>query len=166
MDIKFGGISVMIVLCLVVSEPASAQPSPPGRTTGAEADRGCLSVSPTSEVVVTTRAGQTIRGTLMCLSDEGPWLLRDGRLAQIPLDEVQRIRTSPDPVWDGAVKGAVIPLIFWAVLCHDCDAEPMLRASLAYGLIGLTVDALDSNRKTLYRGGGGRSFSVGWKIRF
>ena len=64
-----------------------------------------------------------------------------------------------------AVKGAVIPLIFWAVLCHDCPAEPMLKASLTYGLIGLVVDGLDTHRQTLSRGGG-RRVSVGWAFSF
>jgi hypothetical protein len=156
---------VMLVLCVPASGQASAQEPPVARTTESAADPDCLSVSPTSQVVVDMSGGQTIRGTLMCLSENGAWLLLDGRLSKIPLDGVRRIQTTADPVWDGAVKGAVIPLIFWAVLCHDCPAEPMLKASLTYGLIGLVVDGLDSNRKTLYRGGG-RSGSVGWTVRF
>jgi hypothetical protein len=72
-------------------------------------------------------------------------------VSKIPLRQVRRIRTPADSVWDGAAKGAVIPVILWAVFCHSCSAEPMLRASLAYGLIGLATDALDTNRETLCR---------------
>jgi hypothetical protein len=158
-------VLVTLVLCVFVSGQALAQEPPVTRTTESAVDRDCLSVSPTSQVVVDTSGGQTVRGTLMCLSENGAWLMQDGRLSQIPLDGIRRIQTTADPVWDGAVKGAVIPLIIWAVLCHDCSAEPMLRSSLAYGLIGLVVDGLDSNRKTLYRGGG-RSVSVGWTFSF
>ena len=156
---------VMLVLWIMVSGQASAQPSPVVPATDSEAVGECLSVSPTGQVVVATSSGQTIRGTLMCLSETGAWLLADGRQSKIPLDEVRRIRTTADPVWDGAVKGAVIPLIFWAVLCHECSAEPMLRSSLTWGLIGLVSDALDSHRKTLYQGGG-RSVSVRWGFSF
>ncbi len=158
-------VTVMLVLWLVASPQASAQTSPVLPTTASEADTECLSVSPTSEVVVATSAGQTIRGTLMCLSENEAWLLRDGRLSKLPLPDVRRIRTPADPVWDGAAKGAVIPLIFWALLCHECPAEPMLKAALTYGMIGLAADALQSNRRTLYRGGG-RSLSVGWGFSF
>ena len=114
---------------------------------------------------VATSAGQTIRGTLMCLSENEAWLLRDGRLSKLPLPDVRRIRTPADPVWDGAATGAVIPLIFWALLCHECPAEPLLKAALTFGMIGLAADALQSNRRTLYRGGG-RSLSVGWGFSF
>ena len=81
----------------------------------------------------------------------------------MPLDAVRRIRTPADPVWDGAAKGAAIPLIVWAVLCRDCRAEPFLKASLTYGVIGLTTDAIDTNRKTLYRRSR-HSMSVGWRF--
>ena len=156
-------IPVMLALCLVVSGQVFAQQPPAVPTTAADGD--CLSVSPTGPVVVDTSAGPTIRGTLMCLSENGAWLLQEGRVAKIPLDDVRRIRTTADPVWDGAVRGAVIPLIFWAVLCHGCPPEPMLRSALTFGLIGLVTDAVDGNRKTLYQGGG-RSLSVGWTFSF
>ena len=158
-------VTVILVLWLVASGQASAQTFPVMPTTGSEAETDCQSVSPTSEVVVATSAGQTIRGTLMCLSENEAWLLRDGRLSKLPLPDVRRIRTPADPVWDGAAKGAVIPLIFWALLCHECPAEPVLKAALTYGMIGLAADALQSNRRTLYRGRG-RSVSVGWGFSF
>ncbi len=158
-------VTVMLVLWLVASPQASAQTSPVLPTTASEADTECLSVSPTSEVVVATSAGQTIRGTLMCLSENEAWLLRDGRLSKLPLPDIQRIRTPADPVWDGGAKGAAIPLIIWALLCRECPTEPMLKMVLTYGMVGLAADALETNRRTLYRGGG-RSSSVGWGFSF
>ncbi len=125
----------------------------------------CHAVSPTERVVVTTNAGTTIRATLLCLTENEILLAGDGQVTRTPLDSVRRIVTQPDPVWDGAIKGAVVPLVFWAVFCRRCEAEPFLRSTLAYSLIGMSFDALDTNRKTLYRGNG-RSASVAWRVRF
>jgi hypothetical protein len=127
----------------------------------------CHPVSPTEQVIVKTHEGRTIRGTLLCLTDQDVLLTRDGRFTRTPLDSVGRIVTPPDPVWDGAAKGAAIPLILYAVFCHGCEGggEFILRSTLAYSAIGLAIDALDTNRKTLYKGSG-RSASVGWRVRF
>jgi hypothetical protein len=131
---------------------------------GQDAGTRCHPVSPTDRVVVGTTDGASIRGTLLCLSSDEVVLARDGATTKTPLQLVARIQTRPDPVWDGAVKGALIPLIFWAVFCHECDAEPMLRAAAGYGLIGLTWDSLDGNTKTIYAGG--PRPRVAWRIRF
>lgn len=157
--------TVMLALCVLVSGQVSAQQAAATPPTNPASAGDCLSVSPTGPVVVELSAGPSLRGTLMCLSEDGAWVLQDGRMAKVPLDGVRRIRTTADPVWDGFAKGAVVPLIFWAVLCRECPAEPMLRSALTYGLIGLTFDALDDNRRTLYQGSG-RSFSVGWTFSF
>ena len=143
---------------------ASAQLSPVS-TVESDGARECHAVSPTGQVIVATANGETIRGTLMCVTRSQAWLVQDGRMSQIPLRQARRIRTPADPAWDGAAKGAMIPLIIGAVLCHSCSAEPMLRTSVAYGLVGLATDALDTNRQTIYRTRG-RSLSVGWGFKF
>jgi hypothetical protein len=101
------------------------------------------------------------------LTEQDVLLVRDGQVTRTPLDSVGRIVTPPDPVWDGAAKGAAIPLILYAVFCHGCEGggEFILRSTLAYSAIGLAIDALDTNRKTLYKGSG-RSASVTWRIGF
>jgi hypothetical protein len=134
-------------------------------TAGAQESTPCHPVSPTERVVVTTSAGKTIRGTLLCLTESELLLTGDGQTTRTSLDTVRRIVTTPDPVWDGAAKGAVIPLVIWAVFCHGCEPEYFLRSALAYSLIGVSLDALDSNRKTLYRGSD-RTASVAWRFRF
>ena len=154
--------STLTVVLVTVASVSAQEPKP---ATASDVAHQCHPVSPTSEVVVATADGETIRGTLICLSPSHAWLARDGALSKMPLPLVRRIRTPADPVWDGAAKGAVIPLIMWAVFCHSCRAEPMLRASLAYGLIGLATDALETNRETVYRARG-RSLSVGWTVGF
>ena len=153
-------------LALVLVSGGSASAQQPAPAAESEAARQCHPVLPTGEALVATADGETMRGTLICLSPSHTWLARDGAVSKIPLPLVRRILTPADPFWDGAAKGAVIPLIFWAVLCHSsCSTEPMLRASLGYGLIGLASDALDTNRETLYRGRA-RSVSVGWSFKF
>ena len=108
-----------LAVVLLAGGSAAAQQLP----SESEVARECHTVSPTGEVVVATADGETIRGTLICFSPSQAWLARDGAMSQVPLRLVRRIRTPADPVWDGAAKGAVIPLIFWAVLCNSCSAE-------------------------------------------
>ena len=153
-----------VVMLVAAASVAYAQPAEVQSGSSTEAEGECQSVSPTDQVVVSTAGGQTVRGTLMCMSDSRVWLLRDGGMSRIDLSRVQRIRTPADPVWDGAVIGAAIPLIFWAVLCHDCPADDMLRVSLTYGAIGLMSDAVNTNRRTLYRAR--PSLAVGWSLKF
>jgi hypothetical protein len=148
------GTAVLITICS--SAAADAQ------------EKSCHPVSPTDRVMVTMSDGARLVGTLLCLGDEAAAVLaRDGQIATTPLSRIQTIRTQPDPVWDGALKGAIVPLIFWAVFCHDCDgaAGPFLKAAGTYGLMGLTWDALQTNQKTIYAGSG-RSASIAWHVRF
>ena len=126
---------------------------------------GCHAVAPTRQVDVAIEDGETTRGTLICLSKSQATLVHDGVMSQIPLRRIRRIRTPADSVWDGAAKGAVIPMIFWAVFCHSCNAEPFLRASLVYGLSGLVTDAIDTNRETIYYRRA-PALSVSWRFRF
>jgi hypothetical protein len=65
---------------------------------------------------------------------------------------------------NGAAKGAAIPLIIWAVVCRQCSAESMLRMTATSALIGLTTDAPDSNRRTLFTGRSSPTLS--WRVRF
>jgi hypothetical protein len=146
-----------LLTTLFVCAPAGAQ------------EKACHPISPTDRVTVTTTDGASISGTLLCLSDQAAAVLaRDGQLLETPLAQIRRIQTRPDSVWDGALKGAAIPLILWTVFCHGCDgaAEPLMRAAGAYGLVGLTWDYLQSNQKTIYSGSARRSPSLAWRVRF
>jgi hypothetical protein len=111
-------------------------------------------------------SGESIRGTLLCLTDDAVRLVRDGRTAETALSEIRRIQTRADPVWDGAVKGAAFPLIMWAVFSHDSDSFGfMMQSAGGWALIGVTLDALQTNKKTIYSGGA-RSASFAWRVRF
>ena len=149
---SFSIVTSMAALTVLFAAPASAQQAP------------CHPISPTDRVVVTTTDGARIRGTVVCLTDHNLMLLRDGATRETPLSEIRRIDTRADPVWDGAVKGAAVPLVLWAVFCHDCDAELWLKNVVAYGLIGATWDAVQRNHRTIYTGR--PVASVAWKIKF
>ena len=124
----------------------------------------CHSISPTDRVVVTTADSSKVRGTVVCLTDRNLVLLRDGATTETPLSEIRKIETRSDPVWDGAVKGAAIPLVMWAIFCHSCDADIMLKNVVGYGLIGVTWDAVQRNTRTIYAGQ--PVASVRWSLRF
>jgi hypothetical protein len=148
------GTAVLITICSAATVDAQ--------------EKSCHPVSPTDRVVVTMTEGTKVVGTLLCLNDEAAAVLaRDGQIATTPLSRIRTIRTRPDPVWDGALKGAVVPLIFWVVFCHGCEGAtgPVLKAAGTYGLMGLTWDALQTNQKTIYAGSG-RSASIAWRVRF
>src|SRR5688572_963730 len=126
----------------------------------------CHPVSPTDRVVVTTMRGESIPGTLLCLTDEAVRLVRDGRTTETPLSEIRRIETRADPHSDGAVKGAAIPLVMWAIFSHSTEGFSWaLRSAAGWAVIGGTWDALQTNKKTIYSGGA-RSVSVAWRLRF
>lgn len=146
---------VLVTVFLTGAGSASAQ----------EIDSQCHAISPSEKVIVTKTEGNDIRGTLLCIGEREIVIAEKGQVSRYPLGDIQRIRKPRDPVWNGAAIGAAIPLIFWAVLCHECPAEPMLKASLAYGLIGLTVDALHPRPREVYTGGGVKA-SLAWRIRF
>lgn len=137
-----------------------------GSPAGAQIVDDCHSASPTVHVVLKPVTGPSIRGTLLCISAVEVLLARDGRIVRTPLDSVRRIHTPSDRVWDGAVAGAAIPLIFAAILCDGyCDARSVFKIAGTYGLIGLTVDALHSHQKTIYDRSVPRP-SIAWRVRF
>jgi hypothetical protein len=136
-----------------IASPAAAQ----------DAGSPCQTVSPV-RVVVTTTAGPTLHGTLLCLTASNVVLASDGRMTTTALSVVRRIETPPDPAWDGAVKGAILPLVMWAIFCHRCDAAPMFRAAAGYATIGAIWDSLDRNQKRIYDGR--PAASVAWRVRF
>jgi hypothetical protein len=155
MEVRMKAFSVTVpaaALTIFLAAPASAQQAV------------CHPISPTSRVVVTTTDGAKLRGTVVCLTDQNLMLLRDGVTRETSLSEIRRIDTRADPVWDGAVKGAAIPLIMWAVFCHDCDSEIWMKNVVAYGLIGATWDAVQRNNRTIYTGR--PAASLAWRIRF
>lgn len=131
----------------------------------AQSTTPCHPVSPTARVVITNTDGTKSRASLLCLTEEDVLVAGSGGISRQPLAGIARIATQADPVWDGAAKGAAVPLIIWAVLCRECSADPMLRVTATYALIGMTFDALHSHRHTIYTGAKPAA-TVSWRLRF
>ena len=136
--------AVLLVFILALSAPASAQ----------KIEVACTSAPAVGRVDVAIVDGETIRGTLFCLTADDVSLLRDGQVVTTPLSKVKRISRPADPAWDGAAKGGGIVLTMWGVICGFCGADSSgpWRAVAAYAAIGGIVDALQTNRKTFYVG--------------
>ncbi len=144
---------VVVIALLLLAAPAAAQDAAPP----------CQPVSPV-RVTVTTSAGPTIQGTLLCLTGSDVVLAADGQITTTALSTVRRIDTRADPAWDGAVKGAILPMVMWAIFCHDCDAGPMLRAAGGYAAIGAIWDSLDSIQTRIYERR--PAAAIRWRMRF
>ena len=130
---------------------ASAPPSP------------CVPSSHVDKVVVTLEDRAIRRGSLLCLGADDLMLTGNAGVNRFRLDEVWKVRKAADPIWDGALKGAafgLVPLIF------GCPAECVLRSTAAYGLLGLALDAVDTNTDTLYSSANRQRASAAVRVRF
>ena len=148
--------TLLVISLLAIGSPALAQSS-------TKAPSPCLPSSHIDKVVLTMADGTTRHGSLLCLGVDELIVAGAGAVDRFRLDEVWKVRKAVDPVWDGALKGAafgLMPLLF------GCPAECVLRNTAAYGLLGLAIDAIDTNRDTIYRSGDVKKASVGFRVRF
>ena len=145
---------LLMVTILVSSASAYAQaldpvPSP------------CWPSATKGQVVVTRVNGTTMKDTLLCMGRDEVQLATAGRM---PLDSIQRIAKPRDGVLDGVLKGASAGLVVLALCAPHCSAEPVLRITAAYGILGGILDAAQGNNSTIYKKGA--SPSLAWRIRF
>ena len=145
---------LLMVTVLVSSASAHAQaldpvPSP------------CWPIATKGQVVVTRVNGTTMKDTLLCMGRDEVQLATAGRM---PLDSIQRIAKPRDGVLDGVLKGASAGLVVLALCAPHCSAEPVLRITAAYGILGGILDAAQGNNSTIYKKGA--SPSLAWRIRF
>ena len=149
--------TLLILSLLAIVSPAWAQSTPD------EPPSPCVPSSHIDKVVV-TMADRTIRkGSLLCIGVDELMLAGEAGVNRFHLDEVWKVRKAADPIWDGALKGAafgLVPLIF------GCPAECVLRNAAAYGLLGLAIDAIDTNTDSLYRSSDRQRASAGFRLRF
>jgi hypothetical protein len=143
----------LLFVPLLIAAPAAAQ----------DQSSPCQPITAV-RVNVTTADGPAIQGTLLCLTASDVVLARDGQVTTTALSAVRRIETPPDPEWDGAVKGAILPLVMWAFICRHCEADAMLRMTAAYATIGAVWDSLDRNQKRIYDRRPGATLA--WRVRF
>ena len=145
---------LLVLSLLAIASPAAAQSTPPSP---------CVPSSHVDKVIV-TMADRTIRrGSLLCIGADELMMAGEAGINRFQLDEVWKVRKAADPIWDGALKGAafgLLPLIF------GCPAQCILRTTAGYGLLGLAIDAIDTNRDSLYSSAHTQQASVAWRVRF
>jgi len=147
---------LLSIALLLVSTAASAQPPSDPATQ-------CWPSSHIDKVVVDLADGTTRHGSLLCFGRDDLTVIERGSVGRFRLEDVRRVRKAADRVWDGALKGAAVGLV---LAVFGCPAECVLRASAAYGLLGLAVDAIDTNMDTVYRPAAGSRPALGFRVRF
>jgi hypothetical protein len=146
--------ATLALLCLfaMIPAPASAQASAEDRAFESIGRR--LRVGQVAEVV--DSAGLTVRGKVVEISASTLVLSGGSGTKTFTGKDVAVIRRT-GPIWDGAVKGAIIGAIPWAFFasdCHGCEglATGAATTALIGAGIGVGIDALFGPR-TVYRSG-------------
>jgi hypothetical protein len=152
------GPATVVVAQLVMATRAHAQAMPQ-----AEAER-CVAVS-ASQVVVELRDGSRTRGTLLCLGQAEAATIGHGVVTRYPIAQVRRITRPPDPVYDGALKGAAFGALVLLFCGGGCESGYVLRSMAGYALIGATIDSFDTHADVLYRHRASHP-ALGWRVRF
>lgn len=149
--------TVILLIGLFILAPAVVAPAYAQRVAV-----DCTPAAAIGRVNVETTSDGTIRGTLLCLSSDEVTVLRNGEVIKAPLAAVRRIARPADPVWDGAVKGAAVVMTMWGIACGFCSdgAGIMARSAAGYALLGMSIDAMQTNRRTIYVGGTTPSLKV------
>jgi hypothetical protein len=148
--------TLLIASVLTIASPAWAQSS-------GETPTSCVPSSHIDKVAVTMADGRTLRGSLLCLGVAELMLAERSGVSRFRLDEVWKVQKTADPVWDGALKGAAVALV---PLVFGCPAECVLRSAAAYGLLGLAIDAVDTNRDAVFNSSIRQHASAGLRVRF
>jgi hypothetical protein len=143
---------LLATIMLIPSAGASAQALDPASP--------CWSLATKGEVVITRTDGTSVKDTVLCIGRDQVVLAKAGSIA---IDTVRQISKPRDGVWDGVLKGASVGL-FALVLCMpDCPAEPILRITAGYAVVGAAIDAAQGNNMTIFKRG---APSLGFRVRF
>jgi len=122
-------------------------------------------------IVVHAGSGDELHGRLLELSAATLAILVDGRRIEVPMDDVLRIDTWHDPVWNGFTLGAVIAGGLVGLACASaeggraCVPAAIVDAGLG-GLIGAGIDALHKGRTPIYIKAGKSASAVQVGIRW
>jgi hypothetical protein len=164
-SVRLGAVA-LVISTFPAAAGAQVQPVVPQDTFGKLPDKVRIG----DTVIVTDRGGQNIPGRITSVSEKSISLTTtevtldpDGRTVQrvanlsYAAGEVNRIRR-PEPVWDGALKGAmvgaVVPVVIISVdRCHSLNANigPYLLGAAMGAGIGALVDGA-IGPKTVYDG--------------
>lgn len=124
-------------------------------------------LKPGQNAIVTLKDGHAVEGRVISLSPSWIDLRRaDGGSDRIEAADVQTLKRT-GPIWDGAVKGALIATIPAMVQgagdCYDCKAHDAVTAYAIFGPIcagmGLLIDAM-VGPKTVYKTPSARRVAV------
>ena len=143
---------LLAILIVIPSAGVSAQALDPASS--------CWSLATKGEVVVTKADGSTVKDTVLCIARDQVVLAKAGPIA---IDSVRQINKPRDSAWDGVLKGASVGLVALIFCMPDCPAEPIIRMTAAYGVLGGILDAAQGNNATIFKKG---SPALGWRIRF
>jgi hypothetical protein len=108
-------------------------------------------------VAVTMKAGERLKGTLICV-DRDLVVLGDGeRIHNLPLADVTSIVKPRDSLWNGIAIGAAVGLLAGVMTYGEAqyapggrDASYVLAPAAVYAAIGAAVDALHGSSWTIY----------------
>ena len=140
-----------LIACLAMA-PALAFGQTPPSDAPFEAVQGRLRVGQVAEVVDNT--GLTVRGKVLEISGSTLVLTGGAGTRSFTGQDVTIIRRT-GPIWDGAIKGAIIGAAPWIAVasgCNSCEGIwPAAASTAAIGAaIGVGIDALFGPR-TVYR---------------
>src|SRR5687768_15697602 len=130
----------MAAAVLFTAGGAAAQESPP---------RGVVRV-----FLQLADGGDEITGHLLDLSPAGATLLVDGVRREVPIASVLRVQTRGDSLWNGALIGAAVGAVTFALVAAEYGDEAVVGGLVGTALwasIGASVDALIPGRTTIYR---------------
>ena len=98
--------------------------------------------------------GDEITGHLLDLGPAGATLLVDGVRRDLPIASVLRVQTRGDSLWNGALIGAAVGALTFALVAAEYGDEAVaggLAGTALWASIGASVDALIPGRTTIYR---------------
>jgi hypothetical protein len=130
----------MAAAVLFTASGAAAQESPP---------RGVVRV-----FLQLADGDDEITGHLLDLGPAGATLLVDGVRREVPIASVLRVQTRGDSLWNGALVGAAVGAVTFALVAAEYGDEAVVGGLVGTALwasIGASVDALIPGRTTIYR---------------
>ena len=158
----------IVVLVLGCPAVARAQSCAPGGVLMAGMASGA--------VAVTMKAGDRLKGTLICVDDDVVVLGDGARIRRLPLGDVRRIVKPRDAIWNGLAIGAAIGLLGGVMTYGEAKYAPggrdetyVLAPMAVYALIGAGIDALHGSSWTIYSAEPDAAWGApmyGFRVRF
>ena len=99
-------------------------------------------------------SGEEITGYLIDLGPAGATLLVEGVRREVPIASVLRVQTRGDSLWNGALIGAAVGAVTFALVAAEYGDEVVVAGLVNTAMlaaIGASVDALIPGRTTIYR---------------